>query len=115
MNDFFILLDREISFCDFELLLQEISDCEVIPYATSGIIQVWYKGKHIDFTLMRVTDFMCERDQAFIEINDVKTVYMISCSKHSECELNSLLSVLANSIDGWIGQDSEGFSPATKL
>ena len=50
-----------------------------------------------------------------IETNNIKTVFMISCNKHSECELNSLLSMLANSMDGWIGQDSEGFSPATKL
>lgn len=115
MNDCFLLSDRKVSFCEFESLLQEIPDCIVVPYEKSGVIQVWYKEKHIDFTSMQVSEFLCESDREFIESNSIRTIFLISCSKHSKCELDLLLSVLAISMTGWIGQDSEGFSPVRKL
>lgn len=115
MNDFFILSEQNISFREFEALLREVPDCKAVPYESSGVIQVWYKETHIDFTAMRLSEFGSEPDKAFIVSNNIRSIYMVSCNAHSESALRSLLSVLTASVKGWLGQDSEGFFPAQRL
>lgn len=115
MNDYFILSNKEISFRDFERIVQNIPECKAIPYEDAQVIQVWCNGKHIDFTAMCLEEFSCVRDQDVINSKNIKSIFLISCHNCSRIELRIILNTLSKSITGWIGQDTEGFFPLVEL
>lgn len=110
MDDVFYLSPARLNKKCLQKVFQNIDSFNVREYRLSDAIQIETGTQVINMTIMGVLEFD-KSGQEFIQTHEIKSIVCISHHKSCVQETMALAKLLLNRWGGWIGNDSDGFSP----
>lgn len=108
--DCFYMCDKEITSVDLYDIIKNDTGIHIEIWADAGVIEIELGEKSsIDVETLQM--FRSETDRAFLEKNDIKSIFSLKTdSEHMEM-LKRIFSKVINQMGGFICSDSDDFTP----